>query len=79
MTVRTTASFQESWSINQFDRALSVSDKTTKAFIVKFYTELTEDSNKWDKRKAFEKARAYIRNNNGYRDPYYWPGFVMLD
>lgn len=55
----------------------SVNDKSTKEFMIKFYEELT--LNKWDKRKAFEKAKAYIRSKKEYSSPYYWASFVMID
>ena len=54
-----------------------VDDKVAKEFAVKFYQELTR--NKWDKRIAFEKAKAHIRKMKDYEEPYYWAGFVMLD
>lgn len=57
----------------------NVSDVATKEFMVKFYEELTDGDDKWNKRKAFENAKKHIRNNPDYKDPYYWAGFVMLD
>ena len=38
-------------------------------------TLLTE--NGWNKRKAFEDAKAFIRQT--YPEPFYWAGFIMLD
>lgn len=56
----------------------SVNDEAAKDFMIKFYEELTR--NKWDKRKAFDNAKAYVRNSPRYKqDPYYWAAFVMLD
>lgn len=52
-----------------------VSDWTTKEFMVHFYKNLTD--NGWNKRKAFEDAKALVRKN--YPEPFYWAGFVMLD
>lgn len=57
----------------------NVSDVATKEFMVKFYEELTAGADRWNKRKAFENAKNHIRNNQDYKDPYYWAGFVMLD
>lgn len=57
----------------------NLSDKVTKNFMIKFYEELANDNNNWDKRKAFENAKTYIRSNPDYSDPYYWAGFIMLD
>lgn len=53
----------------------NVSDRVTTAFMVEFYSQLVRC--RWNKRKAFEKARRKIRNQ--YPDPFYWAGFVMLD
>lgn len=53
----------------------SVSDHVTTEFMIKFYELLSE--NDWDKHKAFEKTRSYIRTQ--YPDPYHWASFVMLD
>ena len=55
----------------------SVSDVVTKEFMIKFYENLTDKNNNWNKRKAFSEAKSYIRSK--YEDPYYWAGFVMLD
>lgn len=52
-----------------------VSDWTTKDFMVHFYRNLTE--NGWDKRKAFEDAKIFMRKT--YLEPFYWAGFIMLD
>lgn len=52
-----------------------VSDWTTKEFMVHFYKNLTD--NGWNKRKAFEDAKALVRKN--YPEPFYWAGFIMLD
>lgn len=52
-----------------------VSDWTTKEFMVHFYRNLIE--NGWNKRKAFEDAKALIRQT--YPEPFYWAGFIMLD
>ena len=57
----------------------NINDKVAKEFMIKFYEELADSRNHWDKRKAFENAKAYIRNTRQYHDPYYWAGFVMLD
>ena len=53
----------------------NVSDVATRQFMVRFYERLVD--NGWDKRKAFDDARSYIRDK--YPEPYYWAGFVMLD
>lgn len=53
----------------------SVSDKVTTEFMIKFYESLTE--NDWDKHKAFEETKSYIRTQ--HPDPYHWAAFVMLD
>ena len=64
----------------------NVNDEAAKDFMIKFYEVLTDNSNKWNKREAFEKAKAFVRsktyisNGKPYKgDPYYWAGFVMLD
>ena len=53
----------------------SVSDKVATEFMIKFYESLAE--NDWDKHKAFEQTKSYIRTQ--YPDPYHWAAFVMLD
>ena len=53
----------------------SVSDKVATEFMIKFYEALVE--NDWDKYKAFEHTKSYIRTQ--YPDPYHWAAFVMLD
>ena len=53
----------------------SVSDKVATEFMIKFYESLVE--NDWDKHKAFEQTKSYIRTQ--YPDPYHWAAFVMLD
>ena len=53
----------------------SVSDKVATEFMIKFYESLVE--NDWDKLKAFEQTKSYIRTL--YPDPYHWAAFVMLD
>ena len=62
----------------------SVDDEATKDFMIMFYEELTR--NQWNKRDAFEKAKAFVRNKTYIRkgknykgQPYFWAGFVMLD
>jgi CHAT domain-containing protein len=55
----------------------SVSDVVTKEFMIKFYENLADNNSNWNKRKAFDDAKSYIRSK--YEDPYYWAGFVMLD
>lgn len=55
----------------------SVSDVVTKEFMIKFYENLADKNYNWNKRKAFNEAKSYIRSK--YEDPYYWAGFVMLD
>lgn len=52
-----------------------VSDKVTKEFMIEFYKNLVKM--KWNKRKAFEKAKSIIRDI--YPEPFYWSGFVMID
>ena len=53
----------------------SVSDKVATEFMIKFYESLAE--NNWDKHKAFEQTKSYIRTQ--YPDPFYWAAFMMLD
>lgn len=53
----------------------SVSDKVATEFMIKFYETLAK--NKWDKHKAFEQTKSYIRTQ--HPDPYHWAAFVMLD
>ena len=53
----------------------SVSDKVATEFMIKFYESLVE--NDWDKYKAFEQTKSYIRTQ--HPDPYHWAAFVMLD
>lgn len=53
----------------------SVSDKVATEFMIKFYESLVE--NNWDKHKAFEQTKSYIRTQ--HPDPYHWAAFVMLD
>ena len=53
----------------------SVSDKVSTEFMIKFYESLVE--NDWDKHKAFEQTKSYIRTQ--HPDPYHWAAFVMLD
>ena len=53
------------------------SDVVGPDFMSAFYQNLTGDS-KWDKRKAFDDAKVYIRRK--YPDsPSFWAGFIMLD
>ena len=54
----------------------SVSDKVATEFMIKFYEALAE--NNWDKHKAFEQTKSYIRTQHP-SDPYHWAAFVMLD
>ena len=53
----------------------NVSDKVATEFMIKFYESLVE--NDWDKHKAFEQTKSYIRTQ--HPDPFYWAAFVMLD
>lgn len=53
----------------------SVSDKVATEFMIKFYESLVESD--WDKHKAFEQTKSYIRTQ--HPDPYHWAAFVMLD
>lgn len=55
----------------------NIKDDVAKEFMIKFYEVLAD--NGWDKRKAFEAAKEYIRKDTRYAAPYYWAGFVMLD
>ena len=55
----------------------NIKDDVAKEFMIKFYEVLVD--NGWDKRKAFEAAKVYIRQDSRYASPYYWAGFVMLD
>ncbi len=54
----------------------SVSDQVTREFMAAFHRQLTADGT-WDKRRAFEAARALVRQK--YPEPFYWAPFVMLD
>lgn len=55
----------------------NVDDKVTSEFMVAFYEQLTDKTNNWNKRKAFEQTKEIIRKK--HPDPYYWAAFVMLD
>ena len=55
----------------------NIKDDVAKEFMIMFYENLTD--NGWDKRKAFDAAKNYIRQDSRYSSPYYWAGFVMLD
>ena len=55
----------------------SVDDDVTRDFMTKFHELLAKRKNKWNKRKAFEQAKAYIRENRP--EAFYWAAFVMLD
>lgn len=55
----------------------NVDDEVTREFMVKFHEFLAKPTNKWNKRKAFEQAKAYIRQQRP--ESSYWAGFVMLD
>jgi hypothetical protein len=55
----------------------NISDNVTREFMEKFYECLIDKNNRWNKRKAFEEAKTFIRNK--YSEPYYWAGFIMLD
>lgn len=52
-----------------------VSDRVATDFMLAFYKGLA--NNGWNKRVAFEQAKAEIRRM--YPDPFYWAAFVMLD
>ena len=54
-----------------------VSDKVATEFMTTFYERLASRHCRWDKRKAFEKAKSIIRNK--YPDPFHWAAFVMQD
>ena len=53
----------------------SVSDKVAAEFMIKFYETLVK--NGWEKHKAYEQTKSYIRIQ--YPDPYHWAAFVMMD
>ena len=55
----------------------NVSDKTTSEFMTTFYERLADNTNTWNKRKAFEEAKEIIKKR--YPDPFHWAAFVMLD
>ena len=55
----------------------NVSDVVAKEFMIRFYENLVKDGYGWNKRKAFNDAKQYIRGK--YPEPFYWAGFVMLD
>lgn len=52
-----------------------VSDLVSKEFMISFFRNLPTSG--WNKRTAFESAKAEIRT--AYPDPFYWAGFVMVD
>ena len=54
-----------------------VEDKVTADFMVTFYGQLTDKANRGDKRRAFERAKAFMRER--YPDPFNWAAFVILD
>lgn len=55
----------------------NVSDVVGTEFMTLFYKNLLDNSDNFDKRRAFEKTRSAIRAK--YPEPFYWAGFVMLD
>ncbi|OKZ10783.1 MAG: hypothetical protein BHV77_20140 [Bacteroides sp. 43_108] len=55
----------------------NVDDNVARDFMIKFYEELVDKKNKWNKRTAFERAKNYIRKL--YPEAFYWAPFVMLD
>lgn len=55
----------------------NVDDIVTSEFMTAFYEQLVQKANAWNKRKAFEKAKAIVRKN--HPEPFYWAAFVMLD
>lgn len=55
----------------------NVDDNVARDFMIKFYEELVDKKNKWNKRTAFERAKNYIRKL--YPEVFYWAPFVMLD
>lgn len=55
----------------------SVDDFATREFMVKFYENMSFDDKGWNKRKAFDEAKAFVRSR--YPEAYYWAAFVMLD
>lgn len=54
------------------------SDVVGPEFMAAFYKYLVEGKDKWNKRKAFDRAKTDIRNKYP-KDPSLWAGFVMLD
>lgn len=52
-----------------------VSDLVAKEFMIRFFDYLP--SSGWDKRDAFNKAKAAIRA--AYPEPFYWAAFIMVD
>lgn len=52
-----------------------VSDLVAKEFMIRFFDNLP--SSRWDKRDAFNKAKAAIRA--AYPEPFYWAAFIMVD
>lgn len=55
----------------------NVSDRVATDFMTAFYERLTAPENHFNKRQAFNEAKAIIRKQ--YPDPYHWAAFVMLD
>lgn len=55
-----------------------INDAVTQEFMEIFYSNITCGMDKWNKRKAFEKTKAEIRNKYPYH-PDLWAPFIMLD
>jgi len=55
----------------------NVSDVVSIEFMKLFYENLLDKNNRFDKRKAFNKAKSSIRKK--YPEPSYWACFIMLD
>ncbi len=55
----------------------NVSDKVATEFMTTFYNQLSSKQCRWDKRKAYHRTMAIIRER--YPDPFDWAAFMMLD
>lgn len=54
-----------------------VSDGVAPEFMAAFYERLAAQGDTWNKRQAFDEAKALIRER--HPNPFYWAAFVMLD
>lgn len=57
----------------------NIRDEASCLFMEVFYKNLTNPDYNWNKRKAFEDAKNYLRTETKFAEPYYWAAFVLLD